>query len=73
MTMTTLGTVPPHACPRCRGRLFVSRDAYGVYSTCLSCGFVREWVSRAVIDLADGLTASGRQRRRAPSHGRQQL
>ena len=71
--MTLLGTVPPHACPRCRGRLFTGRDVYGIYSTCLACGFVREWVSGPALDLPDDIAAKGRQRRRDPSHGRKRL
>ena len=71
--MTMLRTVPPRACPRCRGRLYTSRDVYGIYSSCFACGFVREWLSGPAIDLPDELTASGRQRRREPSHSRQRL
>ena len=71
--MTMLRTVPLRACPRCHGRLFTDRDVYGIYSTCFSCGFVHEWLSGPAVDLPGDLTASGRQRHRAPSHGKQQL
>ena len=71
--MTLIGTVAPQVCPRCRGRLFTNHDPYGVYSTCFSCGFVHEWMRGPALDLPDNITASGRQRRRQPSHGKQQL
>ena len=62
----------PRVCPRCSGRLFHGRDAYGGYSSCVCCGFVHEWVSAPAIDLPadpDG----GRRRRRQPSHGKLHL
>jgi hypothetical protein len=31
-----------NACPKCRGALFVSEDAYGPYLTCSSCGWQRD-------------------------------
>jgi hypothetical protein len=61
----------PRSCPRCRGRLFHSRDAYGAYSSCLGCGFVREWVSGPAVTRPDDDT--GRRRRREPTRGRRPL
>ena len=54
----------PQSCPRCTGRLFHTRDAYGGYSSCMACGFVREWVAGPAIELPDA--TSGR-RKRTPS------
>ena len=68
--MTTTGARPPHACPRCRGRLFTSHDRYGVYSACLSCGYVHDWLGGPAIDLPDDVPADGRSRRRQPSYGK---
>ena len=69
-------TVLTRACPRCRGSMIPERDWYGEYSTCLSCGFVREAVSTPPIDLLDEEETSNgghRQRRRQPSHGKIRL
>ena len=29
-------------CPRCRGDIYVDKDAYGHYAECLQCGFSRD-------------------------------
>jgi hypothetical protein len=63
----------PTTCPRCRGAMISERDWYGSYSTCLSCGFVHEVLASPPIDLPPDEPASGRQRRREPSHGRLRL
>jgi hypothetical protein len=65
---------PPRLCPRCSGAMISERDWYGSYATCLSCGFVHEMVSSPPIDLLDDEdSASPRQRRRQPSHGKLRL
>ena len=58
--MTRIGTVAPHACPRCQGRLFTGRDVYGIYSTCLACGFVREWVSGPAVVMSSQVVCEAR-------------
>ncbi len=62
----------PGKCPRCRGSMLSESDLYGSYSSCISCGYVHEWVSSPAIDLPDE-SAAPRQRRRQPSHGKLRL
>ena len=69
--MTLPGALTPQVCPRCRGRLFVSQDSYGAYSSCLACGFDHERVSGPAIDLL--VDPAPGQRRREPSHKGMQL
>jgi hypothetical protein len=33
---------PRPTCPRCRGRLHLTRDRFGRYLSCLMCGYVHE-------------------------------
>ena len=30
------------ACPKCLGDLTVARDGYGIFFSCLQCGFMRD-------------------------------
>ena len=48
-------------------------DWYGTYSTCLSCGFVREVGAVATLELENESNEEHRQRRRQPSHGKLRL
>ena len=64
--MTTIASLP-RSCPRCTGRLFHARDAYGGYSSCVACGFVHEWVAGPAIDLPE--PASGRRKREPSCNG----
>ena len=64
---------PPRTCPRCTGSMISERDWYGAYSSCITCGYVYEWVSSPAIDLPDDSQSSPRQRRRQPSHGKLRL
>jgi len=66
------GTLPRN-CPRCHGSMIMERDWYGVYSTCLCCGYVHEAVSPPAIELLDQEEGHTRQRRRQPSHGKLRL
>jgi hypothetical protein len=62
-------------CPRCGGSMIQETDWYGTYSSCISCGHVKEHVSKtALVDLEDdgGERLPG-QRRRQPSHGKIKL
>jgi len=36
---TDLKIVNQKNCPKCRGKLFLDRDAYGWYFTCCLCGY----------------------------------
>jgi hypothetical protein len=54
--------------------MIAERDWYGVYSSCLSCGYVHEAVSPPAIELLEEDEAGRvRQRRRQPSHGKLRL
>ena len=71
---TTMQAALPRICPRCNGSMIIARAWYGSYSTCISCGYVREAVSSPAIDLMlEDEEGSGRQRRRQPSHGKLRL
>lgn len=70
-TVRPRGTLP-RTCPRCRGSMILERDWYGVYSTCLSCGYVHEAISTPPIDIEEE-EERPRQRRRQPSHGKMRL
>ncbi len=63
----------PTNCPRCRGSMLREEDWYGTYSTCLSCGFVREVGAVATLELENEFNEEHRQRRRQPSHGKLRL
>ena len=68
--MAAFQAVPPSRCPRCRGKMWVERDFYGTYGSCISCGYVHEVLSRAPIDIAaEEAALPVRVRRRGPSHG----
>ncbi len=71
--MTNLTASLPRSCPRCRGRLFHAADHYGGYSSCVTCGFVHEWVSGPAIDLPDDAGVAAGHRRREPTHGKLRL
>lgn len=38
------------ACPKCKGDLFLDKDHYGKYQSCIQCGYIK--------DLVDGPTAT---------------
>lgn len=63
----------PRNCPRCRGSMIFERDWYGVYGSCISCGYVYEVMSSPPIDIHQEESGTGRQRRRQPSHGKLRL
>lgn len=50
--MTTGRSAP--RCPKCGGRLGRQQDRHGVYISCGMCGYLRDVVSRAVIDRGQG-------------------
>jgi len=61
-------------CPRCRGSMHAERDRYGAFSTCLSCGYVHEFVSPPAVELLEeDESGKVKTRRRHPSHGKLQL
>ena len=64
---------PPRNCPRCRGSMLTERDMYGSYSSCISCGYVHEWVALPAIEIPVETEGSTRLRRRQPSHGKLRL
>ena len=68
--MTALSASLPRTCPRCTGRLLHGRDAYGRYSSCVTCGFAHEWVAGPAIELPEEGTG---RRRREPTHGKLRL
>ena len=50
--------------------MWVERDFYGTYGSCISCGYVHEVLTRAPIDIAaEEAALPARIRRRGPSHG----
>lgn len=63
----------PRRCPRCHGSMIVERDWYGVYATCLSCGYTHEPTPAEPYEQLDETETGEKKRRRQPSHGKQQL
>ncbi len=77
-TPNSNGVVPPktnlpRTCPRCRGSMIHERDWYGVYATCICCGYVHDLVSGPPINVEEENGKPYRQRRRSPSHGKIKL
>jgi hypothetical protein len=69
VAMSAPSVALPRSCPRCTGRLFHGRDAYGGYSSCVLCGFVHGWVASPAIELPE----EGTRRRLEPNHGKLRL
>jgi len=62
-------TAFPRVCPRCRGPMFLEEDWYGVYRSCVCCGYVHEFKVITAEDLAKEAGRLG-YRHRNPSHQR---
>ena len=64
----------PNRCPRCHGLMIFEDDWYGMFGTCIACGYVHE--TRTVDPqelIEEERLAAGKQRRRQPSHGKLRL
>jgi len=67
-------TDPPKKCPRCQGLMLIEADAYGQFGTCITCGYVHDTQRPDPKELLEEeRLASGKQRRRQPSHGKLRL
>lgn len=61
----------PQFCPRCNGVVIPEGDHYGLYATCLICGYVYE---PSVSKLLEDEEENGqKQRRRQPTHDKIEL
>ncbi len=38
-------------CPKCQGDLYLNRDSYGRYVSCIQCGFVKDLSEQAVMPV----------------------
>lgn len=41
------------SCPKCKGRLLLEKDNYGLYQQCLQCGYLHDLETFPVIDSAE--------------------
>lgn len=50
-------------CPRCQGDLHITSDAFGMYLSCMQCGYLRdvEEQARDLEPVATGPQAGGRE------------
>lgn len=46
------------SCPRCQGDMFLDRDFYGSYVSCLQCGYVLDHEEEAFQGEGGGLAAA---------------
>lgn len=44
---------PPKRCPKCRGNMLVQRDIYGMYGSCMICGYVHDVLTGPVNESRD--------------------
>ncbi len=53
------------ACPKCHGDLYLERDQYGRYMSCLQCGYLKELLGELAGELPEvSLAEQSRQSRR---------
>ena len=45
------------ACPKCHGDLYLQRDQYGRYMSCLQCGYLKELLGELLEETPEKLTA----------------
>ncbi len=50
------------ACPKCHGDLYLERDQYGRYLSCLQCGYLRELLGDLPKELPDISLSEGSRR-----------
>ncbi len=56
------------ACPKCHGDLYLERDQYGRYMSCLQCGYLMELLGELPKKLGGiSLSNQSRQSRRTPA------
>ena len=41
------------ACPKCHGDLYLERDQYGSYMSCLQCGYLTELLGELLKELPE--------------------
>lgn len=51
------------ACPKCHGDMYQDRDQYGVYHSCLQCGYLRDMELRTRKPEPAGEVKWGRRKR----------
>ena len=44
-------------CPKCHGDLYLNRDMYGKYLTCLQCGYLKDLPEEPAIEVREPVTA----------------
>ena len=67
-------STPPKRCPRRQGMMIIEEDWYGLFGSCVACGYVHEQERCDPADIEkEEQLAAGKQRRRQPSHGKLRL
>jgi DNA-directed RNA polymerase subunit M/transcription elongation factor TFIIS len=44
-------------CPKCHGDLYLSKDMYGKYLTCLQCGYLKDLTAQPEIAMPEPVIA----------------
>ena len=44
-------------CPKCHGDLYLSKDMYGKYLTCLQCGFLKDLSAQPEVAMPEPVVA----------------
>lgn len=45
-------------CPKCQGDLYLNRDTYGKYLSCLQCGYLKDLVEKRRISVKEPVLAA---------------
>jgi hypothetical protein len=44
-------------CPRCKGRLLLEKDRYGLYEQCMQCGYIHDLQTLGWVDMRKAETS----------------
>ena len=56
---------PSKACPKCHGDLYLNKDMYGKYLSCLQCGYMKDVPEEAEKEVREPVTAGSVPERKA--------
>ncbi len=52
-------------CPKCRGDLYLNKDMYGKYLSCLQCGYMKDLTEEPEAEVREPVTAEAIELRKA--------
>ena len=53
------------ACPKCHGDLYLNKDMYGKYLSCLQCGYMKDVTEAPETEVREPVTAGATELRKA--------